>query len=92
VPSMPARAAAAAATVAAADLGTDEEIPEDSVVGTINELVAAGKIKNVIEDPRNTFIREKSTAPAASAEAKWMAEKMAGKQAGVTLTALVSSS
>lgn len=71
---------------AAAVPSTDDEIPDDSVVGTINELVAAGKIMNVIEDPRNAFIRDKSTAPAASVEAKWMAKKMAGKQAGVQPT------
>ena len=90
MPTMSAHAAAAAAA-AAADSGNSEEVPDDRVVGTINMLIADGKIKNVVEDPRNVFIRGAST-PAASVVAKWMAKKMTGKQAGASSTRFVLGS
>ena len=60
----------AAATAADAD-----EVADDPVVGTINMLIEEGKLVNVVEDPRNAFMRAASSG-GASATAKWMAGKM----------------
>ena len=72
---MPASAAAA---------HRDQETREDHVIETINRLIDEGKVVNVVEDPRNAFVRAAS-AEGASATAKWMACKMRdGNQVGTT--------
>ena len=60
---MPASAAAA---------HRDQETREDHVIETINRLIDEGKVVNVVEDPRNAFVRAAS-AEGASATAKWIA-------------------
>jgi hypothetical protein len=74
---MPASAAAA---------HRDQETREDHVIETINRLIDEEKVVNVVEDPRNAFVRAAS-AEGASATAKWMAGKMRdGNQVGTTCT------
>ena len=75
------------AAAAAADA---DEVADDPVVGTINMLIEEGKLVNVVEDPRNAFMRAASSG-GASATAKWMAGKMK-KQKGANRRALAIDS
>ena len=75
----------------AAATATDaDEVADDPVVGTINMLIEEGKLVNVVEDPRNAFMRAASSG-GASATAKWMAGKMK-KQKGANRRALAIDS
>ena len=53
---------------------------EDAVIATINELIAAGKIVEVEEDPRNAFVRQALVAE--DREKKWIVEKLTDGQEG----------
>jgi hypothetical protein len=75
------------APAAAADA---DEVADDPVVGAINKLIEEGKLVNVIEDPRNAFMRAASSG-GASATAKWMAGKMT-RQRGANRRALAIDS
>jgi hypothetical protein len=72
--------------MAAAAAHGDEEVQDDTVVGTINELIDAKIIESVIEDPRNEFVRKFGTS--GTEPQKWMAERMTGtvKQKGAIRT------
>ena len=59
----------------------DDGALDDHVISTINQLIDDTKIVNIVEDPRNTFIRS-SSEPQATAEANWMAAKMQEGQKG----------
>ena len=69
-------AGSTACEMAAAAAHGDEEVQDDTVVGTINELIDAKIIESVIEDPRNEFVRKFGTS--GTEPQKWMAERMTG--------------
>jgi hypothetical protein len=71
------------ATTAAAAAAQDDGTLDDHVISTINQLIDEKKVVNVVEDPRNTFIRS-SSEPQAVPAAKWMANKMQEGQKGTT--------